>query len=834
MITVSQKFQEEALAHKLQLKIEMFDDTYTRLPVSTEGGVAVYELSGAAIARNTFTIDRFFSMDGKWWGTSVVPDHVSMQLVNRNEMYSVNCKQWYYMNVTYVGTDDEIVFQFKLTRNLNMRDYIILEGYDLRILLDDKRMTGSDLSQLLPITMRQLVAKVCTDLGLTDTASARLPSQADANITIASAFTATTSITYRELLRCIGEWFAMKFTVSYESGFFILSAGYWGQDEVVISNENTYQARIGNQYSQWSRYGVGSMWNDSFVTSRSVPGYTVGDLKNPLGMDGDLEQYEHSAVVNALERISPQASPFGYWFSSLRTMPMPWIEPGDKVRYTAGSNAYFLRFNQVSIGYNGANYMTSIEESSVDAPATQALSAPEISFSDDNMVIATNENDIACTLHLYNYTTSELLYEGSLASMSPYTMYLSNLVSGNTYEIGGYFTASGRLDSPVASDEMVYLEKLTAPSVTDNGNNEILFQNLDSRTVTIHMFNYTTGQTLWEGTLASNVSHTVTLENLTVGNMYQVGGYASLTNYANSDETKIVVTFVEPAPAYSIVDVTVVDAGMSSGLPEVYVYDGQNSTGVLRGIINSEGVLGRFTIESGYIFLVGGQGWLQDPGTCTGGVTFDDYDEGNGMRYIVTGDGKITDAQFGTCFVEGTRITLADGSMKNVEDITYDDDLLVWDFYTGQMGSAKPIWIMKECRGITHKRVTMDDGTVLKLVGGGKQCHRVYDVDAHEFRYANECVGDRVFKQDGSTARIVSCVEIREPIKYYNLTTEKYLDCFAEGVLTGSRLNNMYHIGEGMKYDSDERLISEEEEKSRWEARKRNQKPRLMSEQTES
>ena len=67
---------------------------------------------------------------------------------------------------------------------------------------------------------------------------------------------------------------------------------------------------------------------------------------------------------------------------------------------------------------------------------------------------------------------------------------------------------------------------------------------------------------------------------------------------------------------------------------------------------------------------------------------------------------------------------------------------------------------------------------------------------------------------------------VKEWIEYYNLTTEKYYDCFAEGVLTGSRLNNMYHIGEGMKYDSDERLISEEEEAERWAARRRIQKSR--------
>ena len=60
---------------------------------------------------------------------------------------------------------------------------------------------------------------------------------------------------------------------------------------------------------------------------------------------------------------------------------------------------------------------------------------------------------------------------------------------------------------------------------------------------------------------------------------------------------------------------------------------------------------------------------------------------------------------------------------------------------------------------------------------------------------------------------------VQEEVEYYNLTTEKYYDCFANGVLAGSRLNNMYHINTDMKYDSDVRLISKEEEKERWEVR---------------
>ena len=170
------------------------------------------------------------------------------------------------------------------------------------------------------------------------------------------------------------------------------------------------------------------------------------------------------------------------------------------------------------------------------------------------------------------------------------------------------------------------------------------------------------------------------------------------------------------------------------------------------------------------------------------------------------------------CFVEGTKITLADGTLKNVEDITSDDKLLVWNFYEGKLDTANICWLMPKKFATQYHKVTLSDGTIMKLVGPGEKCHRLFNVDKQQMLYANECVGYNVYKQDGTIAKVLSCETVDDSVYFYNLTTEKYIDCFAEGVLTGSRLNNMYHISD-MKYDSDVRLISEEEEAERWAVR---------------
>ena len=43
------------------------------------------------------------------------------------------------------------------------------------------------------------------------------------------------------------------------------------------------------------------------------------------------------------------------------------------------------------------------------------------------------------------------------------------------------------------------------------------------------------------------------------------------------------------------------------------------------------------------------------------------------------------------CLLACTKISLADGTTKNIEDITYDDELLVWDFDNGCFSKAKSL-----------------------------------------------------------------------------------------------------------------------------------------------
>ena len=156
------------------------------------------------------------------------------------------------------------------------------------------------------------------------------------------------------------------------------------------------------------------------------------------------------------------------------------------------------------------------------------------------------------------------------------------------------------------------------------------------------------------------------------------------------------------------------------------------------------------------------------------------------------------------CFVEGTLITLANGQCKPIEDIDYDDDLLVWDFDNGCFATSKPLWI-KEAEVADNYNVTcFDDGTILKTVK-----HRIFNKQAGEFTYTTDDdtpIGTVTFTDKGKETTLIQKYTVSQGIRYYNIITERHMNCFANGILTSCRLNNLYAIKD-MKFVKDDRKL---------------------------
>lgn len=170
-----------------------------------------------------------------------------------------------------------------------------------------------------------------------------------------------------------------------------------------------------------------------------------------------------------------------------------------------------------------------------------------------------------------------------------------------------------------------------------------------------------------------------------------------------------------------------------------------------------------------------------------------------------------------SCLISGTLITLADGTTKPVEDITYDDDLLVWDFFNGCFASAKPRWIKIKQTAEVYNKLTFDNGATLGLVGeGGTQgYHRIFNKQACCFTHTGVPEtpdGTITFAEDKREPVLVSQELVNDTVDYYNIITDKHFNLFANGILTSCKCSNMYRI-EDMRYVG-ERLMSDEDIKA--------------------
>ena len=169
-----------------------------------------------------------------------------------------------------------------------------------------------------------------------------------------------------------------------------------------------------------------------------------------------------------------------------------------------------------------------------------------------------------------------------------------------------------------------------------------------------------------------------------------------------------------------------------------------------------------------------------------------------------------TSSFWGMCLQEKTKITLADGTKKNVEDVNYDDELLVWNFDEGKLDKAKPIWIMNKQKTNGYIKYKFENGEEINTPG-----HRIFNYDRQEFTEIEEDIdtpiGTTVFTENQGTTKLIAKYEIEEETNFYNIITNKHINLFSNGILTSLRFNSTYEI-ENMKFVKDDRIMNKNED----------------------
>ena len=303
-------------------------------------------------------------------------------------------------------------------------------------------------------------------------------------------------------------------------------------------------------------------------------------------------------------------------------------------------------------------------------------------------------------------------------------------------------------------------------------------------------------------------SYTFDLSTLSLSSgTHTITAKAKATGYADSNASNSVSYTVSGGYQVTIENI-------SEDPRDISVYDGEDMRSIYLGDVDGNTPFVT-TVSSGHLCLYARAGQFQRVSE-TGGVSFvRTFVEDSSLfaLYSVAGNGTTTVDNM-NCFVEGTEITLADGSRKKVEDITMDDELLVWNFYEGKFDTAKPMWIMQPKEASRYNLVTFENGTTLGLVGSNG-FHRIYNDEAKAFTYTgteDTPNSTTTFCDDGFKTIVVAQEIVEQKVRYYNIITEKHYNLFANGILTSCRLSNRYAI-EDMRYDTAKVNMTEEEVK---------------------
>lgn len=210
-------------------------------------------------------------------------------------------------------------------------------------------------------------------------------------------------------------------------------------------------------------------------------------------------------------------------------------------------------------------------------------------------------------------------------------------------------------------------------------------------------------------------------------------------------------------------------------------------------------------------------------------------DDGDGVvTHTVDGNVVITVESEKTggsnpCIVEGTLITLADGTKKAVENLTHEDKLLVFNHYTGEIETGyvamlDHLEMERELRKVVN--LEFSNGEVLRTVWA----HGIFDCTLNEYVFiteenATDYVGHEFFatEYDGtkfieSKVTLVKAYVTEEEIKVYNPTSLWHMNYFASGILNVTAAPvvisghvNYFELDENMKYD--EQKMQEDIEK---------------------
>lgn len=282
--------------------------------------------------------------------------------------------------------------------------------------------------------------------------------------------------------------------------------------------------------------------------------------------------------------------------------------------------------------------------------------------------------------------------------------------------------------------------------------------------------------------------------------------------YPMTKDNTLVIT---PSEGVSVKISTESKSGASS--VSYQISESTESGGSDYTVVETIGPNATIYIRKGYNFKINGSGsGLSLSGTINVGPTTGSYK--NNSVLVASGDYQIHFNFSIVCIVEGTMITLADGTQKAVEDLQIGDNLLVFNHYTGKY-DVKPLVVNahanEEARLHDVLNVRFSNGVLWRIAGthGLFDCtlnkyvmiskENIDEYVGHEFYYSNGESGDKVTLTDYFVTK--------ETVKVFSPATLDFANYFANGLLNAPPLPNTYTAGQMNYFEFDENMKVDEE-----------------------
>ena len=198
------------------------------------------------------------------------------------------------------------------------------------------------------------------------------------------------------------------------------------------------------------------------------------------------------------------------------------------------------------------------------------------------------------------------------------------------------------------------------------------------------------------------------------------------------------------------------------------------------------------------------------------------YSRNNGTLnvYRVNGDLALEgSATYNGCLIEGTKILMANGEYKNIENIDYDDLVMVHSYDTGELVPGYLVWIEKAATVKDYQKNTFSDGTVLNSYSW----HGLFSPELKRFVSTDNPeefhVGTKVLKlnkeRSGYDVVTVTSIEtIHETVNYYHIVSNGYYNTFSNDLLTTVGtviMSNLYGFEEDVTWPKEIRAKAMED-----------------------